>query len=156
MNWLDWGWSELIVEVTSSTWLRFEHTYFHDEDTRQSKSSASDISDLLWTCSKRSIELFVLKDEILDLFHQLLQVWIDLSSTMKGPLQLSSLRLSFGRSGGRAPDSHDWRYIVSNHLSEKGIITLPYDDYHLPYKPKPSQKLRGSGLYGVEWRMHFR
>lgn len=75
---------------------------------------------------------------------------------MKAIVRLSSARLSFGRAAGRMPDSHDWRFTPSNHLTEKKIIDLPYDDYRLPFKPKPSQKMRGTGFYGYESKMLFR
>lgn len=68
----------------------------------------------------------------------------------------SAPRLGYGRASGRVIDLHDWRYIPSNHLTEKGIIALRYDDFRSPYRPKRNQKLRGTGLYGVENRMFYR
>lgn len=75
---------------------------------------------------------------------------------MNGLLRPSSVRLSYGRATGRLPESNDWRYIPSNHLTEKKIIDLPYEDFRFPYKPKPTQILRGTGLYGPESTHLFR
>lgn len=75
---------------------------------------------------------------------------------MNGFLNLSNVRLSYGRACGRLAQSNDWRYIPSNHLTEKKIIDLPYDDFRLPFRPKPTQKLRGTGLYGPEFKHLFR